>query len=103
MNPTNNIFIDKISELLTEVLPSSKNFIILGDFNLHVNDQDDVDAQIFSDSMEALGLRQHSMIPTHKTNNVLNLIFTEIRSDISVKVVEIARLHLWSLSHYCYT
>ena len=56
MNPTNNIFIDQIAELLTEVLPSSKNYIILGDFNLRVNHQDDGDAQIFSDSMEALGL-----------------------------------------------
>ena len=40
--------------------------------------------------MEALGLKQQSMIPTHKTNNVLNLIFTEIISDISVKAVETA-------------
>ena len=28
MNPINNIFIDEITELLTEVLPSSKDFII---------------------------------------------------------------------------
>ena len=39
--------------------------------------------------MEALVLKQHSMIPTHKTNNVLNFIFTEIISDISVKAMEI--------------
>ena len=67
MHPTINIFIDEITELLTEVLLSSKDYIILGDFNLHVNDQDDVDAQIFSDSMKALGLKQLSMISTHKT------------------------------------
>ena len=30
MNQTDNIFIDEITELLTEVLPSSKNYIILG-------------------------------------------------------------------------
>ena len=88
MNPTNNIFIDEIAELLTEVLPSSKIYIMLGDFNLQVNDQDDVDAQIFSDSMEALRLKQHLMIPTHKSNNVLDLIFTEIISDICVEAVE---------------
>ena len=28
------------------------------------------------------------MIPTHKTNNVLNLIFTENINDISVEVVK---------------
>ena len=76
MNPTNTMFIDEITELLTEVLPSSKNYIIFTDFNLPVNDQDDVDAQIFSDSMEALGLKLHWMIPTYKINKVLKLIFT---------------------------
>ena len=91
MNPTNNIFIDKITKLLTEMLSSNKNYIILGDFNLHVSDQDDVDAQRFSDSMEALGLKQHLTIPTHKSNNVLDLILTEIISDISVEPVETAR------------
>ena len=62
----------------------------MGHFNLHVSDQDDVDAQIFSDSVEALRLMQHSTIPTHKSNNVLDLIFTETMSDISVEVVETA-------------
>ena len=89
MNPKNNIFIDKITEVPTEVLPSSKNYI-LGDFNLHVKDQDDVDGQIFSDFMEALGLNQHLMIPTYKSNNVFDLIFTRTISDISVKEVETA-------------
>ena len=60
----------------------------MGDFNLHVSNQDDVDIQIFNDSMEALGLKQHLMIPTHKSNNVLDLIFTEIISNISVEAVE---------------
>ena len=90
INPTNNIFIEEIIEVLTEVLPSSNNHIILGDFNLHVSDHGNVDAQIFSDSIEALGLMQHFTIPTHKSNKVLDLIFTEIMSDINVEVVETA-------------
>ena len=90
LNPTNNIFIDKITELLTEILPSSKNYIILGDFYLHVSIQDDVDTHIFSDSMETLGLKEHSMIPTHKSNTVFDLTFTKIISDLSVEAVETA-------------
>ena len=46
INLTNSIFIDQIIELLTKVLPSSNNHIILGDFILHINDHNDVDAQI---------------------------------------------------------
>ena len=40
--------------------------------------------------MEALGLKQHSMTPTHKSDNILDLIFTEILSDIGIEVVETA-------------
>ena len=43
-----------------------------------------MDAQIFSDSMEALGLMQHSIIRTEKSNNVPDI------SDISVEAVETA-------------
>ena len=86
-NPPNSIFIDEIIDLLTEILPVNNNHIILGDFNIHINDNEDVEAQIFSDSMEALGLKHHSMTPTHKSDNILNLIFTEILSDIDIEVV----------------
>ena len=40
--------------------------------------------------METLGLKQHSMTPTHKSDNILDLIFTEILSDIGIEVVETA-------------
>ena len=87
-NPTNNILIDKIIKLLTEVSPLSNNHTFLGDLNLHVSDQNDVEAQICSDSTEALRSTQHCTIQTHKSNNVPDLIFTEIMSDIRVEVVE---------------
>ena len=40
--------------------------------------------------MEALGLEQHSMTPTHKSDNILDQIFTEILSNIGIEVVETA-------------
>ena len=89
-NLPNIIFIDEIIDLLTEILPVNNNHIILGDFNLHINDNEDVEAQIFSDSMEALGLKQHLMTPTYKSDNILDLIFTEILSNIGIEVVETA-------------
>ena len=33
-----------------------RNIVIVGDFNVHVNDKDDIEAQQFNDIMEALGL-----------------------------------------------
>ena len=39
---------------------------------MHINDNEDLKAQIFSDSMEALGLKQHSTTPTHKSDNMMS-------------------------------
>ena len=47
--PANSIFIDEIIELLTEILPASNNHIILGDFNLHINN-------IFTEIMSNIGV-----------------------------------------------
>ena len=80
----------EIIDLLTEILPVNNNHIILGDFNIHINDNEDVEAKFFSESIEALGLKQHSITPTHKSDNILDLIFTEILSDIAIEVVETA-------------
>ena len=52
---TNTIFMDEIMEWLPQVL-KNHNIIIIRDFNLHVNDDNDTDASIFIDMMEAMGL-----------------------------------------------
>ena len=51
--------------------------MIIGDFNLHVNDSEDQDGEVYSDTMLALGLDQHVMFPTHRSNDTLDLVFTE--------------------------
>ena len=73
---TNTIFIDEITEWLPQVLTNHNNIINAGDFNLHVNDERDTDASIFIDMMEAMGLQQHVTYPTHKSDNILDLVFT---------------------------
>ena len=70
-------FLDIFMELLLDIVASNTNLVILGDFNIHVNDVDDPNTSIFLDTMTALGLKQHIKGPTHKSGNCLNLIFTE--------------------------
>ena len=67
-------------EFLAEVLAEHRNLVITGDFNLHVNDTEDQDGEVFTDTMLALGLDQHVMFPTHRSNNTLDLVFTECLS-----------------------
>ena len=75
----------------TECLPKNAlldtNPIIMGDFNLHVNNENDDDSMNFLEMMSALGLKQNVMFDTHKLGNTLDLIFTETDSKITVKAV----------------
>ena len=74
----NSMFIDTITEYLTDVLSKHKNNIILGDFNIHIEDLSSSDTVIFNNTMEALGLEQHVKFLTHRCGNTLDLIFTEV-------------------------
>ena len=46
-------------------------------FNMHFDDITDIEAQIFNDTMEALGLQQHVNFETHHAGNILELLSTE--------------------------
>ena len=81
---TNAIFLDELMELLTARLPNIENAIILGDFNIHIEDTNDYNSKIFIDTMEALGLKQHITEPTHHKGNILDLIFKKTTSQIKV-------------------
>ena len=61
---------------------SYKNMIILGDLNLHLNDPNDLVAGQFMENLEALGLYQCVTFPTHKSNNTLDVIISDIISKI---------------------
>ena len=74
---TKNQFLDKFSEFLAEVLAEHRNLVITGVFNLHVNDSEDQVGEVFTDTMPAPGLDQHVTFPTHRSNNILDLLFTE--------------------------
>ena len=44
-----------------------------------------MEAQIFMDTMEALGLQQHVSFQTHQAGNILDLIFMEATSQFSIR------------------
>ena len=47
-------FLDIFTELLVDIVASNTNLVILGDFNIHVNDANDPNASLFLDTMTAL-------------------------------------------------
>ena len=50
---TNSIFIDDLTELLTELVSNHNNLIILGDIDIHLNEPEDTDAKALCNNLEA--------------------------------------------------
>ena len=78
-------FLDEFPVWLANILGSFNNMIALGDFNIHINDENDNEAGIFIDTMIALGFNQHVSFPTHQAGNILDLVFIETCNSIEVK------------------
>ena len=68
------MFIDDITEFLAEALSQHQNIILAGDFNIHINNQEDPEADTLIDTMMALGIQQHTNFITHHSGNTLDLI-----------------------------
>ena len=69
-------FLDHLTDLLSHVVPNHQYIIILGDFNIHISDPEDQDAQILQNTLNAFNLKQHVNIPTHNLGHTIDLIIT---------------------------
>ena len=69
-------FLDWLTDLLSHVIPKHWDIIIMGDFNIHINNLEGWDAQILKDSLNAFNLKQHINIPTHNLGYTIDLIIT---------------------------
>ena len=84
-NPiTNNMFIDDFTDWLVEEIILHNNLLILGDFNLHINDLDNPNTGIFLDTVTAMGLNQHVNFATHQLGNILDLVLLEELSQFQI-------------------
>ena len=88
VNPvTEKMFIDDFTEWICDQLIMTEHrnkYLILGDFNIHVNDECDENAGNFMDIIMALGLDLHVHFLTHKEGNTLDLVMTELGSKLEV-------------------
>ena len=77
-------FLTEITNWITDVVTQDTNLPGVGDFNLHINNENDENAANFMELMVALGLMQHATGPTLKCGNILDLSFTENFSEIDI-------------------
>ena len=81
---TNRAFLDDFTNFVMDLLPEHPNNVLLGDLNLHVSNEDDIDSAIFLDTIKAMGLYKHVSFPTHKSGNTLDLVISKLQSRVTI-------------------
>ena len=73
-------------DLLEKSINENGRLLILGDFNIPINNPDSSDTNIFQDVLDSLGLHNHIAFPTHRQQNTLDLIITEHQENLIRKL-----------------
>ena len=79
---SNGDFIHEFLEMLVEMILSNDNFIIMGDFNLHLNNLDDSDSEFFIDTIKALWFQQEVHFTTYNGGNILDTVIYELKDKL---------------------
>ena len=69
-------FLQDFTTYADSVATSSGKLLILGDFNIHVDNPDSVEGRRFTNTLSGLNLEQHVNSPTHTKGHTLDLIIT---------------------------
>ena len=72
----NSVFFDEWSLYLDRIPVITNDVIITGDLNFHLDNINDADAVHFNGTLEAHGLVQHVVGPTHKKGHTLDVVIT---------------------------
>ena len=79
------MFIDEFTAWIADQLTTESNILLLVDFNMQTNKIDtNADIKILMDTIEALGLQQWVDSGTHHLGNSIDLVFTELASNIEI-------------------
>ncbi len=74
---TTPVFYSEFSECLESVVLNTDPVLLVGDFNIHVDCDDNTDAVKLLELFENVGLDQHVYTPTHCSGHTLDLIVTQ--------------------------
>ena len=69
-------FIAEFTEYFETLILSSYSLLITGDFNIRIDDEDDVNSLRFVELIESMGLELHFHAATHEHDHILDLVIT---------------------------
>ena len=67
-------FLDEFTQWMVDMKTNHSNIILMGDLNIHIEDEDDAEVTTFLDTIEALGLEQWVDEPIHRSDNIPGLV-----------------------------
>ena len=77
-----SVFLEEFSSFLSIAATTPHEFLITGDFNIHIDNTNDPLTSQFLSILSAFNFTQHVTFPTHDHNHILDLIITS--SDTSL-------------------
>ena len=81
------VFLDEFCFLLSLATTTPNEFVLVGDFNVHVDTTSDTLPSRFLSLLSSVNLVQHANFPTHIENHTLDLLITSAASLLSLKTV----------------
>ncbi len=69
-------FIKEFGDFISELVLAADKVLIVGDFNIHVDNEKDALGSAFLDILNSIGVRQHVSGPNHCGNHTLDLILS---------------------------
>ena len=79
-----SVFFDEFSELLDHLILTPGKLMVLGDFNIQMDDVNNQDCQSMNVILNIYSLKQHVVGSTHESSHTLDLIITRMEDDIIV-------------------
>ena len=81
-------FLNDLVDYMENSITNRAEFLLLGDFNIHVNKLHVEKAEMFHDFLSSFGLQNHILFPTHKSQNTLDLVITHENVNIVSNLVQ---------------
>lgn len=75
--PISSLFFDEFAAVLEQICLKRCPFVICGDLNVHVDDDDDVHAARLADLLQTYDCVQHVNDPTHRDGHTLDVVITD--------------------------
>ena len=102
-SPTTSVlsFCTDLADVLEHnITTDTGNPIIIGDFNIHLDQPENPDTRTFKDFLDSMNLHNKVMFPTHTSLHTLDLVL----EDLSNQVIEtVSRGDLFSDHHFIHT